>query len=201
MTKIFERKIVVAFLILSFVPTVDCPDMNNILPGMKAPDFAGATWINDSWNDAQLSDYSGKWLVLFFYPMDFGYISPSEILALEEKRKELSKMGCEIIGVSTDTALVHQKFCSVEPKNGGVKGIGFPLLEDPDHTISEAYGVLRENSGYTFRTYFIIDDKGIVRARVCGDLPVALGIEEIPEKVKNLQSVSGQSHWYQDMNN
>ena len=127
MSKIFERKIVVAFLILLLVPSVDSPsvsDMNNILPGMKAPEFAGATWINDSWNDAQLSDYSGKWLILFFYPMDFGYISPSEIMALEEKREELAKMGCEIIGVSTDTALIHQKFCSVEPENGGVKGIG-----------------------------------------------------------------------------
>ena len=196
MSKLFATKIIYTLIISANRKT----EMS-ILPGMKAPDFAGTTWHNNAWKDIQSSDYAGKWLVLFFYPMDFGYISPSELLALEEKRNELLKINCHVLGVSTDTALIHQKFCAVEPKDGGVNGIDFPLLEDPDHVISNAYGVLKDGSGHTFRSYFIIDAKGIVRARVSGDLPVALGIEEIPKKVGDLQAINKTKGWYQNINN
>ena len=108
MSKIFRTKLVSALLLCTHQMNKD--NTHNVLPGMKAPDFAGSTWCNDSWNDVQLSDYSGKWLILFFYPMDFGYIAPSELMALEEKRTELASIGCDIIGVSTDSALVHHAF-------------------------------------------------------------------------------------------
>ena len=177
----------------------------SVLPGKKAPLFAGVCW-EGKWTDVSLTDYireensisfrKGSWLVLFFYPMDFGYIAPSELLELERKRSELEKMNCKILAVSTDAAVVHEKFSSLSPEDGGVKGIKFPLLEDVDGLIASKYGVMKKDTGYTYRAYFIIDNEGVVRARVVGDLPVGLGIEEIPKKVAALQKVVKADAWY-----
>ena len=170
----------------------------SVLPGMKAPPVAGVSWLN-GWKDISIDDYTSKnnWVLLFFYPIDFGYISPSEIMELEKVRLELKSLNCKIIAISTDSAVTHEKFCSIAPEFGGVKGIKFPLMEDVNGVIGEQYGVMKKDSGYTFRSYFIIDDKGIVRCRVVGDLPVGLGISEIPKKLRGLQNAVKEDAWYQ----
>ena len=144
-------------------------------PGMKAPEFKGLTIGPNAKgpNHMSLKDFTsnGSWCLLFFYPMDFGYISPSELLALNSIKKDLDDLKCNLLACSTDSAVVHNKFLSVATEEGGVKGLSFPLLEDVNGDIAEKYGVLRKDSGYTFRGYFLIDSKGIVRMRTIYDLP------------------------------
>ena len=139
--------------------------------------------------DISLMDFSSscKWLVLFFYPLDFGYITPSELLELEARREELEMMDCKILAVSSDSVVVHEQFASTNPGFGGVHGIKFPLLEDKNGNISRMYGVKKEGAGHSFRAYFIIDSDLVVRARVVGDLPVALGMDEMVRQVKALK--------------
>ena len=161
----------------------------SILPGTKAPWFATIGYQDDQFLDISLSDFSssGKWVLLFFYPVDFGYISPSELLELEARREELEKLDCKILAVSSDSVVVHERFASYNAGFGGVHGIKFPLLEDKNHNISRKYGVKKEGAGHSFRAYFVIDNNEMVRARVVGDLPVALGLDEMVRQVKALK--------------
>ena len=158
----------------------------SILPGTKAPWFSSIGYQGDKFLDISLTDFSSssKWLVLFFYPLDFGYITPSELLELEARRKELELMDCKILAVSSDSVVVHEQFASTNPGFGGVHGIKFPLMEDKNNSISRMYGVKKEGAGHSFRAYFVIDSDQIVRARVVGDLPVALGMDEMVRQVK-----------------
>ena len=129
----------------------------SILPGTKAPWFSSVGYQDDKFLDISLSDFSSsnQWLVLFFYPLDFGYISPSELLELETRRKELEKMNCKILAVSSDSVVVHEQFVSINPGFGGVHGIKFPLLEDKTGSISKMYRVREIGAGHSFRAYFI----------------------------------------------
>ena len=96
----------------------------NVLPGVQAPSFGGVAWCN-GWSDISLSDNIAKknWTILFFYPLDFGYIAPSELMELENCRTELEGLKCNIVALSTDSAVTHEKFCSIQPRYGGVQGI------------------------------------------------------------------------------
>ena len=119
-------------------------------------------------------------------------------MELEKYRTELESLNCKIVALSTDSAVTHEKFCSILPCYGGVQGINFPLLEDVNGTIAEKYGVIRKNSGYTYRACFIIDNSGIIRSRIVGDLPVGLGVKDFPQKVRNLQEAMRETPWYQE---
>jgi len=161
----------------------------SILPGTKAPWFSSVGIQEGKFLDISLSDFSsaGEWLVLFFYPLDFGYITPSELMELEAKRKILEEMKCKILAVSTDSVVIHEKFASINPGFGGVHGIKFPLMEDKNNNISKMYGVKKEGAGHSFRAYFVIDSSEVVRARVVGDLPVGLGMDEMVRQVWSLK--------------
>jgi len=161
----------------------------SILPGTKAPWFSSVGFQDGNFLDISLSDFSadGKWIVLFFYPLDFGYITPSELMELESKRLVLEKMECKILAVSSDSILTHEQFASISPAFGGVHGIKFPLLEDKNSNISKMYGVNKEGAGHSFRAYFVIDSDEVVRARILGDLPVGLGMGEMVRQVKSLK--------------
>ena len=146
-----------------------------------------------------LKDFTsnGSWCLLIFYPMDFGYISPSELMALNSIKKDLDDLKCNLLACSTDTAVTHNKFLSVAPEEGGVKGLSFPLLEDVNGEIAEKYGVLRKDSGYTFRGYFLIDSEGIVRMRTVYDLPVGIGCEKLPATIKAVQDALKEDIWFE----
>ena len=173
--------------------------MSFALPGMKAPDFGGMTTGPKGHNEMFLKDFTtnGNWCLLFFYPMDFGYISPSELLSLNSIKKDLDDLKCNLVACSTDSAVVHNKFLSVAPEEGGVKGLSFPLLEDVNGEIAEKYGILRKDSGYTFRGYFLIDSEGIIRMRTIYDLPVGIGCERLPETIKAVQDALREDTWFE----
>ena len=134
--------------------------------------------------DISLNDYTGKWLVLFFYPLDFGYVSPSELLELEKRRPELELLNCRyintnpilgtafiffssrLLAVSQDSVVVHERFADLNPGYGGVFGIKFPLLEDKDGSISKLYTVDKAQAGHSCRAYFIIDPSQVLKKRL-----------------------------------
>lgn len=161
----------------------------SILPGTKAPWFASVGFQENKFLDISITDYTsaGKWIVLFFYPVDFGYVSPSELLELDARCEELEKLNCRLVAVSQDSAVVHERFASINRGFGGAFGIKFPLMEDKGGKISKLYGVDKAGAGHSFRAYFIVDPGQTVRARVVGDLPVALGIGEMVRQVRALQ--------------
>ena len=171
--------------------------MTSAAPGMKAPDFEGITTGPDGHSKMSLKDLTlnGNWCLLFFYPMDFGYISPSELLALNSIKKDLDKLKCNLVACSTDSAVVHNKFLSLAPADGGVKGLSFPLLEDVNGDIADKYGVLRKSSGYTFRGFFLIDSEGIIRSRTIYDLPVGIGCDRLPETIESVQDALKEDTW------
>ena len=177
------------------------PIMSLALPGMKAPEFAGMTTGPKGHNEMSLKDFTsnGSWCLLFFYPMDFGYISPSELMALNSIKKDLDDLKCNLLACSTDSAVVHNKFLSVATEEGGVKGLSFPLLEDVNGVIAEQYGVLRKDSGYTFRGYFLIDSEGIIRMRTIYDLPVGIGCEKLPDTIKAVQDALREETWFESI--
>ena len=168
------------------------------MPGMLAPDFDTMSARSDGINTTlSLSELiNGSWCLLFFYPMDFGYICPSELLELNEIKPELDKLNCNIVGCSTDSAVTHNIFLSRSPEKAGVKGIQFPLLEDVNEVITGPYGVLRKDSGYCFRGYFLIDSDGFIRARFVSDLPIGLGIADLPDKIRAIQAAMKQATWF-----
>ena len=171
------------------------------LPGMKAPDFAGVCNIRDEYSDVSLKDLisKGKWCLLFFYPHDFGTICPGELMELNAIKRQLKSLDCKIIGCSTDSAVLHNKFLTQPPNEGGIEGVTFPIIEDVNGGIAYDYGVMRHDSGYSFRAYFLIDNTGIIRARVVGDLPVALDIDGLPAKIKRIQDATAKKSWFQEM--
>ena len=170
--------------------TMDEKRKMNVGPGVMAPLFkcTSVSSKNEGNKDFSLEDYinSGKYVVLFFYPLDFGVIAASELMALESKREELLKNNCQIIAISQCSAEAHQKFLTTKPAAGGVQGIGFPLLVEDKGSIAEQYGV-DATRGYSYRGYFIIDDEGMIRSRVVCDLPLGIGINDLVDKVKKIQ--------------
>ena len=156
----------------------------SILPGTKAPWFSSIGFQENKFVDISLNDYTGKWLILFFYPLDFGYVSPSELLELEKRRPELELLNCRyintnpilgtafiffssrLLAVSQDSVVVHERFADLNPGYGGVFGIKFPLLEDKDGSISKLYTVDKAQAGHSFRAYFIIDPSQVIKKKL-----------------------------------
>jgi len=142
--------------------------------GQKAPEFQGqALMPNGEFKDVKLSDYKGKWLVLFFYPLDFTFVCPTEIKAFNEKFDEFKKMNAEIITCSTDSVYSHKAW--QESSLGKLK---FPHLADNAHTISRAFGVLLEDKGIALRGTFVIDPDGNLKHATVNDTAVGRNVEE-----------------------
>lgn len=152
-----------------------------------APDFtAKAVMPNGSIADMTLSDYRGKYVVLFFYPLDFTFVCPSEILAFDRKLKEFKDRGVELIGVSVDSEYTHYAWRETPVEKGGIGRIGYPLVADLDKNIARAYGVLH-NEQVALRGLFLIDTEGVVRHAVINDLPLGRNVHEALRMVDALQ--------------
>ncbi|KAG3043107.1 hypothetical protein PI125_g27325, partial [Phytophthora idaei] len=129
-----------------------------------------------------LSDYKGKYVVLFFYPMDFTFVCPTEIIAFSEKAAEFRKLGCEVLGCGVDSKFSHLAWINTPRKKGGLGELDIPLLADFNKEISTAYDVLidvGEETGATFRGLFIIDGEGKLRQSTINDCPVGRNVDEI----------------------
>ena len=152
-----------------------------------APDFtAQAVLPDNSIADFTLSDLRDKYVVLFFYPLDFTFVCPSEILAFNRRIEEFSKRNCQLVGVSVDSQFSHLAWKNTPVKDGGIGNIQFPLVADLNKYISEAYGVLLQE-GVSLRGLFLIDQKGIIRHSVVNDLPLGRNVEEALRMVDALQ--------------
>ena len=160
-----------------------------VLVGKKAPDFtANAVLGNDEIKEVTLSKLiKGKYAVLFFYPLDFTFVCPSELLAFDHRLKEFTKRGVEVIGVSIDSQFTHLAWKNTAVEDGGIGRVGYPLVADVKHEICRAYDVEFEPAGVAFRGSFLIDQAGVVRHQVVNDLPLGRNIDEMLRMVDALQ--------------
>ncbi|MEZ0328717.1 MAG: peroxiredoxin [Dissulfuribacterales bacterium] len=155
----------------------------------EAPNFkATAVMPDNSFKDICLADYKGKYVVLFFYPLDFTFVCPSEILAFDKAVDEFKKRNCEVIGVSVDSHFTHLAWKDTPVEKGGIGQVRFPLVADLSKAISRDYGVLLE-SGISLRGLFLIDKDGIVRHMLVNDLPLGRSVDEALRILDALQFV------------
>jgi peroxiredoxin (alkyl hydroperoxide reductase subunit C) len=153
----------------------------------EAPDFtAEAVMPDNSFGSITLSSFKDKYILLFFYPLDFTFVCPSEILAFNKKVEEFKKKNCELIGVSVDSKFTHLAWKNTAIENGGIGKIQYPLVQDLNKEIAKSYGILF-NGSVALRGLFLIDTKGIVRHSVINDLPLGRNVDEALRMVDALQ--------------
>lgn len=164
------------------------------LVGKKAPSFKATAVVNgnDFVNDFSLDQFVGeKFVLFFFYPLDFTFVCPTEILAFQAKLTEFEKRNVAVVGCSVDSEFSHWAWLNTEKNNGGIKGVKFPLVSDLSKTISENYGVLAGEyevneegqssfvgAPVAYRGLFLIDKKGVVRHQLVNDLPLGRSVDE-----------------------
>ncbi len=158
------------------------------LVAKQAPTFEADAVLNKQFVKVNLEDYKGKWVVLFFYPLDFTFVCPTEITALSDAVEEFKKRNCEIIGVSTDSKFSHLAWINQPRTEGGLGDIAYPLVADFTKKISEDYGVLLP-AGMALRATFIIDPEGKVQFELIHDLGIGRNVDEILRSLDALQYV------------
>lgn len=174
-----------------------------VLIGKKAPSFSAKAVINggEMVENYSLDQYVGKkYVVFFFYPADFTFVCPTEIIAFQDQIAEFEKRNVQVVAASTDSEFSHWKWLQVEKKQGGINGVKFPLVADSSMTISENYDVLAGSYDYNddgqivfngepkaYRGLFLIDKAGIVRHQVVNDMPLGRSVEEVLRMVDALQ--------------
>ncbi|XP_048194094.1 thioredoxin-dependent peroxide reductase, mitochondrial [Perognathus longimembris pacificus] len=154
-----------------------------------APYFKGTAVVNGEFKELSLDDFKGKYLVLFFYPLDFTFVCPTEIVAFSDKANEFHDVNCEVIAVSVDSHFSHLAWINTPRKNGGLGHMNIALLSDLTKQISRDYGVLLEGPGLALRGLFIIDPNGVIKHLSVNDLPVGRSVEETLRLVKAFQFV------------
>ncbi|MBV5338247.1 MAG: peroxiredoxin [Deltaproteobacteria bacterium] len=153
----------------------------------QAPDFtAEAVMPDNSFGSITLSGYKGKYVILFFYPLDFTFVCPSEILAFNKKIAEFKTRNCEVIGVSVDSKYSHLAWKNTPIENGGIGNIQYPLVQDLNKEISKTYGILFGGS-VALRGLFLIDPTGTVRHSVINDLGLGRSVDEALRMVDAVQ--------------
>ena len=157
------------------------------LVAKPAPEFtAQAVMPDGSFKEIKLSDYKGKYVILFFYPLDFTFVCPTEIIAFSEKMDEFKKRNTEVLGVSIDSHFSHLAWRNTARKQGGLGDIQYPLVADVSKKITYDYGVMHED-GIAFRGLFLIDTNGIVQHQLINNLPLGRNIDEALRIVDSLQ--------------
>ena len=159
-----------------------------VLVGKQAPDFtATAVLGNNEIKEITLSEFSkGKYTVLFFYPLDFTFVCPSELIAFDHRLEEFKKRNVEVIGVSIDSQFTHLAWKNTPVNNGGIGQVGYALVADIKHEIAKAYDV-EADGGVAFRGTFLIDKAGVVQHQVVNNLPLGRNIDEAIRMVDALQ--------------
>ena len=159
-----------------------------VLVGKKAPEFTATAIVNgEIREDFKLSDYQGKNVVLFFYPLDFTFVCPTELHSFEEKLEQFKDLDTEVIGVSVDSHFSHLAWLNQPKSDGGIEGITYPLVSDLNKAIARDYDVLIQNSGVALRGAFLIDREGIVQHQTVNALPLGRNIDEFLRLVEALQ--------------
>jgi peroxiredoxin (alkyl hydroperoxide reductase subunit C) len=152
----------------------------------EAPEFTEEAFINGEIKKISLSDYRGKWVVLFFYPADFTFVCPTELGELADHYDEFKKLDAEVISVSTDTAFVHKAW---HDNSETIKKIKYPMLADPARRVTKSYWTLIENEGLSLRATYIIDPDGKIKVFEFNDNSIGRSVEEILRKLQAAQYV------------
>lgn len=158
--------------------------------GKPAPEFVGKVWNGKDFKDIKLSDYSGKWVVLFFYPLDFTFVCPTEICNFSDFNDQFKAINTEVIGCSRDSHFTHREYALKPRKDGGLAPLEIPLLSDITFDIAKDYGVYVDSGndkGLSLRGTFIIDPKGILKHCTINDLNVGRSIPETLRLVEAFQ--------------
>lgn len=161
-----------------------------VLVGRKAPDFTAAAVLSDGTivDDFTLSERTqGQYVVLFFYPHDFTFVCPSELIAFDHRLVEFERRNVQVVGVSTDSHHTHYAWRNTSVERGGIGAIGYPLIADMTHVIARAYGVETVDGVAALRGSFLIDSGGVVRHQVINDLPLGRDVDEMLRVVDALQ--------------
>jgi peroxiredoxin (alkyl hydroperoxide reductase subunit C) len=154
----------------------------------QAPDFKATAVVNGQFKEIHLNACLGeKYVVLYFYPLDFTFVCPTEIIAFNDKVKEFEKRNATILGVSVDSHYTHLAWINTPRKQGGLGGLDYPLVSDLTKKIAADYGVLTADGAVALRGLFVIDRKGIVRHELVNDLPIGRSVDEALRVLDALQ--------------
>lgn len=153
----------------------------SVLVGRRAPDFiAECVLPGGSMERVTFSEATkGKYALVFFYPLDFTFVCPSELIALDHRMSEFKQRNIEVFGVSIDSQFTHLAWRNTPVEKGGIGHVDYTLVADVNHSICQTYGVEHPESGVAFRGAFVIDREGVVRAQIVNDLPLGRDIDEI----------------------
>lgn len=154
----------------------------SILVGKKAPDFSASAVLGSGeiTNEFNLHKaIQGKYGILFFYPLDFTFVCPSELIALNNRHDEFVKRDTVVMGISIDSQFTHNAWRNTPVENGGIGALSYPLIADVNHQICQAYGVEHPTAHVALRGAFIIDKNGIIRSQIVNDLPLGRNIDEL----------------------
>jgi peroxiredoxin 2/4 len=156
--------------------------------GKAAPAFTADAVFEGQFKSIKIDDFKGKWLILFFYPLDFTFVCPTEILAFSDRIDDFRKLNAEILGVSVDSKFTHLAWTEKSRKEGGIQGLRYALLSDLNKTIASSYGVLADG-GIALRGLFIIDPEGNCQHATINNLPVGRNVDETLRVLKAFQYV------------
>ncbi len=161
----------------------------SVLVGRPAPDFTAAAVMPDGTinEEFKLSDLKGKYVILFFYPLDFTFVCPSEILAHDHRVDMLKERGVEVVGVSVDSPFTHFAWRNTDTAKGGIGPVKFPLVADLKREIQEAYDVVHPEAGVALRGSFLIDKDGTVQSQIVNNHPLGRNVDEMVRLVDALQ--------------
>ena len=164
--------------------------MTMVLVTRQAPDFTCAAVLGNGEivNNFNFKKHiNGKAAVLFFYPLDFTFVCPSELIAFDHRYEEFKKRGVEVVGVSIDSEFTHNAWRNTPTENGGIGAVKYALAADVKHEIAKAYGIEHPEEGVALRASFLIDKNGVVRHQIVNDLPLGRNIDEMLRMVDALQ--------------
>ena len=159
--------------------------------GQKAPNFEVQAYdrtkdgTDKQFRKVSLDDYRGKWVCLFFYPLDFTFVCPTEIVSFNKSLGEFEDRNCILLTASTDSVYSHKGWCD---SHADLKGLKYPMLADTTHKLARDYGVLKEDAGIAYRGVFLIDPNGVVRWFAIHDLPVGRNVDEVIRVLDALQT-------------
>ena len=160
------------------------------LVGKTAPDFTMEGYLAGEFHSVTLSEMRGSWVLLLFYPLDFTFVCPTEVLAFSDDIQEFRSRGCEVLGISVDSTFTHKAWVEADRAAGGLGGtLGYPLLSDLNKKVSRDYGVLLEDEGVALRGLFLVDPQGVIVHEVTNFLPVGRSSREALRTLKAFQFV------------
>ena len=161
----------------------------SVLVGKQAPDFTAAAVLADGTiqADFSLADFKGKYVVLFFYPLDFTFVCPTELIAFSRRIKDFEDRNVQVIGCSIDSQFSHSAWRNTPVNEGGIGPVTYPLVADVKHEICRAYDVEFDAAGVAFRGSFLIDKDGLVHHQVVNNLPLGRNVDEMLRMIDALQ--------------